>query len=103
MGTVQDGHVNEVEHEYLDVSGGRNENDRRRKSHSVATISDTGRGLAASRAGAVQLHDYAPARRPEWIASGQYLWTFEYPVSYGRPPESQGTDATYSQGQVSDR
>ena len=28
MGTVQDGHVNEVEHEYLDVSGGRNENDR---------------------------------------------------------------------------
>ena len=55
MGTVQDEHVNEVEHEYLDVSGGRNENDRRRKSHSVATISDTGRGLAASRAGAVQL------------------------------------------------
>ena len=49
------------------------------------------------------LHDYAPARRPEWIASGQYLWTFEYPVSYGRPPESQGTDATCSQGQVSDR
>ena len=55
LGTVQDGHVNEVEHEYLDVSGGRNEKDRRRKSHSVATISDTGRGLAASRAGAVQL------------------------------------------------
>ena len=39
MGTVQDGHVNEVEHEYLDVSGGRNENDRRRRTHSVATIS----------------------------------------------------------------
>ena len=45
---------------------------------------------------AVQLHDYAPARRPEWIAPGQYLWTFEYPVSYGRPPESPGTDAICS-------
>ena len=75
------------------MSGGRNENDRRRKSHSVAIISDTGRGLAASRAGAVQLHDYAPARRLEWIASGQYIWTFQYPVSYGRPPESPETDA----------
>ena len=98
MGTVQDGHVNEVENEYLDVSGGRNENDRRRRTHSVATISHTRRGLAASRAGAVQLHDYPPARRPEWIASGQYPWTFEYPISYGRPPESQGTDATARKG-----
>ena len=52
MGTVQDGHVNEVEHEYIDVSGGRNENDRRRRSHSVAIISNTGRGLAVSRSGA---------------------------------------------------
>ena len=103
MGTVQDGHVHEFEHEYPDVSGGRNENDWRRKSHSVVTISDTGRGLAASRAGAVQLYDYAPACRLEWVASGQYLWTFEHPVSYGRPTESQGTDATCSQGQVSGR
>ena len=46
--------------------------------------------------GAVQLHDYAPARRPEWIASGQYLWTSEHPISYVRPPENQGTNATCS-------
>ena len=67
------------------------------------SISDTGRGLAASRAGAVQFHDYAPARRLEWVASGQYLCTFEYLVSYGRPTESPGTDATCSQGQVPGR
>ena len=51
----------------------------------------------------VQFHDYAPVRRLEWVASGQYLWTFEYQVSYGRPTESPGTDATCSQGQVSGR
>ena len=59
---MQDGHVNEVEHEYIDVSRRRNENDRRRRSHRVAIMSDTRRGLAVSRAGAIQLHDDDPAR-----------------------------------------
>ena len=37
------------------------------------------------------------------LLKGQYLWTFEHPVSYGRPTESPGTDATFSQGQASGR
>ena len=69
-------------------------NDWRRKSHGVAIVSDTRRGLAASRAGAVQLYDYAPTCRLEWIASGQHLWTLEHAVPYGRPTESPGIDAT---------
>ena len=80
LGTIQDGHVHEAEHEYPDVSGGRDENDWRRKSHGVAIVSDTRRGLAASRTGAVQLYDYAPTCRLERVASGQYLWTFEHTI-----------------------
>ena len=36
-------------------------------------------------------------------ASGQYLWTVGYPISHGSPSESQRTDATCSEGQVSGR
>ena len=53
LGTVQGGHVSEVEHEHVDVSGGRKEDDRRRVSHGVTIISNTGRGLAVSLTGAV--------------------------------------------------
>ena len=57
------------------MSRRRNENDWRRRSHRVAIISDTRRVLAVSRAGAIQLHDDAPARRLEWIASGNTIGT----------------------------
>ena len=30
LGTIQDGHVSEIEHEHIEVSGGRKEDDRRR-------------------------------------------------------------------------
>ena len=52
-GTKQDGHVSEVEHEHIDASGGRKEDDRRRGSYSVTIISNTGRGLAVSGTGTV--------------------------------------------------
>ena len=89
MGTILDGHVGEVEYEYIDVSGGCKEDDRRRGSHSVAILSNTWRGLAVSGTGTVQFRDYAPVRGSQWVASGQYLWTLEFPISHGRPSRAR--------------
>ena len=70
------------------------EDDRWRGSHSVTILSNTGYGLAGSGTGTVQLHDYGQVCGPQWIASGQYPWTLEHPISHGRPSESQRADTT---------
>ena len=63
-------------------------------SHSVTIVSNTGCGLAGSGTGTVQLRDNAQVRGPQWIASGQYPWTLEHPISHGRPSKSQRADTT---------
>ena len=60
----------------------------------VSIVSNTGCGLAGSGTGTVQLRDYAQVCGPQWIASGQYPWTLEHPISHGRPSESQRADTT---------
>ena len=52
------------------MPGGCKEDDQWRGSHSVATVSSTGRGLAGSGTGTVQLRDYAQVGGPQGIASG---------------------------------